>query len=223
MSNIAKTDTYFFFLSRHHRKIRDELNSHIKTLSTDGGDSQLIASYCVALITSAVCYMECRINEFWLEVLNNGINSQGLTAPQKKQFKEMAARVDWKWNRKSILDKYQLALETLGLPVFAKGSHPFQTADSLVLLRNEIVHNVPWGIELLEGKRMGKQSKLEARLQMLIRKCPYEGLKIFFPENCLHQACAEWASKTSQEFVDDFLLRTGSNTKVYVSGGISRM
>lgn len=165
--------------------------------------------------------MECRINEFWLDILNNGINSQDLTAHQKKKFKEMAIRVDWKWE--NILDKYQLALETLGLPVFVKGSHPFQTADSLVLLRNEIVHNVPWGIELLEGKRICKQSKLEARLQTVIRKCPYEGLKIYFPENCLHQACAEWASKTSQEFVDDFLLRTGSNTKVYVSGGIFRM
>ncbi|MEO6561796.1 MAG: hypothetical protein ABIN99_01950 [Nitrosospira sp.] len=221
MSQAIKTDAYYFFLSRHHRKIRDELNARIRALSEDDEDYDLIASYCVALITTAVSYMECRINEFWLGVLNDGIDSQGLTAHQKKQFKEMATRVDWKWE--NILDKYQLALKILGLPVFDKGRHPFQAADSLVLLRNEVVHNVPWGIELLEGKRISKQSKLEARLQRLIGKCPYEGLKIYFPENCLHQDCAEWASTTSQEFVDKFLLRAGANTKVYVSGGIFRM
>src|SRR5688500_9348494 len=103
MSKVVKTDTYYYFLSRHHRTMRDELNTHIKVLSENGADHDKIAPYCVALITTAACYMECRINEFWLGVLNDGTDSWGLTALQKKQFEVVATKSDWKW--KTILDK----------------------------------------------------------------------------------------------------------------------
>ncbi|MBA4142251.1 MAG: hypothetical protein H0X43_04420 [Nitrosospira sp.] len=221
MSEGVKTDTYFFFLSAHHRRARDNLLGHIKALSHEGANHGHIAAYCVALITTAGCYLECRINEFWLTALNNGMISPRLTENQKARFKEIARSSDWKM--KKTLEKYQIALDTLGLPVFDKGASPYQGAKTLMSLRNEIVHHVPYETELLNNNRVSKRPKLEATLQTLIGKCPHEGIKSFFPENCLHQACAEWASKTSQMFVDEFLLRTGGNTKDSISGGIFRM
>lgn len=216
-----QTDTYFFFLSTHHRQARDNLLGHIKALSDDGGDGRQIAAYCVALITTAGCYLECRINEFWLTALNDGMISPRLTESQKTRFKKIASSSDWRM--KKTLEKYQIALDTLGVPVFDKGASPYQDAKTLMSLRNEIVHHVPYETELLNNERVSKRPKLEVTLQTLIGECPHQGLKSFFPENCLHQACAVWASKTSQMFVDEFLIRAGGNTKVSVSGGIFRM
>jgi hypothetical protein len=221
MSEAVKTDTYFFFLSTHHRQARDKLLGHIKALSGDGGDHTQIAAYCVALITTAGCYVECRINEFWLTALNNGLISPRLTESKKTRFKKIASGSDWKM--KKTLEKYQIALDALGVPVFDKGGWPYQDAKTLMSLRNEIVHHVPYETELLNNKRVSKRPKLEVRLQTLIGECPHEGIKDYFPENCFHQACAEWASKTSQMFVDEFLIRSGGNTKVSVSGGIFRI
>jgi hypothetical protein len=221
MSKAVTTDLYVFYLSPHHRQARDKLLAHIKTLSDDGDDWDQIAAYCVALITTAGCYIECRINEFWLTALNNEMTSPGLTKDQKIRFNEIARSLDWKME--STLDKYQLALKTVGAQVFDKGGPPYQDAATLMLLRNEIVHHLPCKTEFLDDRRVSKNSKLEGRLQTLIRECPYEGIKSFFPQNCLHHACAEWAGATSQIFVDEFLVRAGANTKVHISTVISRM
>lgn len=163
MSEAVKTDTYFFFLSTHHRQARDNLLAHIKALSPDGADHSQIAAYCVALITTTGCYLECRINEFWLTALNDGMINPRLTEGQKTRFKQTASRLDWKMEK--TLEKYQIALETLGLPVFDKGGSPYQDAKTLISLRNEIVHHVPYETELLENIRVSKRRKLEATLQ----------------------------------------------------------
>lgn len=170
MSNPVNTDKIYFFLSRHHQKARDILHAHIKVLSDDGVNHDQVAANCIALITMATCYLECRISEFWLMILNNGTDSCNLTDYQKKQFTEIAARSDWEKN--SILDKYQLALETPRLPIFNKGSSPYQDAETLGLLRNELVHNVHYEVEFFEGDRLSKRPKLEARLCTLIGDCP---------------------------------------------------
>lgn len=119
-----KPDTYVFFLSARHRQARDNLLEHIKALSADGADHSQIAPYCVALITTTGCYVECQINEFWLMALNNRMMRPRLTEGQKTRFKEIANTLDWKM--KKTLEKYQIALETLGLPVFDKGGSPYQ-------------------------------------------------------------------------------------------------
>jgi hypothetical protein len=220
MSNAEKPNIYLFYLSTCHRDARDNLLAQIKALSNEGAHDRQIAAYCVALITATGCYLECRVNEFWLTALTDelGNSPPRLTEPQKKRFKAFANGSEWKMTK--TLEKYQLALEMLDLPVFDKGGSPYQDAKTLISLRNEIVHHVPHITELLDHNRVSKRPKLEQTLQTLIGECPHDGIKSFFPNNCLHQACAEWASKTSQTFVDEFLNRAGASTNVYISSGV---
>jgi len=219
MSNAGKADTLWFYLSTRHRQASDNLLEEITALSEAGADHNDIAPYCVALITTTGCYLECRINEFWIMAQSNGMTRPRLTEAQKSEFQEIASRSDWR--KTKTLAKYQIALATLGLRVFDKGGQPYQDAQVLVSLRNELVHHAPYATELTDHQRISKRPKLEAKLRTLIGECPHQGIKSFFPENCLYQACAEWASKTSQKFVDEFLTRAGAPTSVYVSSTVS--
>ena len=204
-----------YFLSRHHRGARDYLLREIDELGHGSEASKLVASLCVALITTSVSYMECRINEFWSGVLEDDRDSWSLTEPQKEKFRLIAETVDWK-RKLSVLDKFQTALKILDLSQFGRGEEPFQSVQSLVDLRNELVHNVPQDIDLIDANRISKTPRLESRLRILAEACPSKVLQKVFPDNVLHGTTAHWAVDCSQSFVDNFLTLAGLEKKQFV-------
>ena len=216
MSDKPSRVTSRYYLSRHHRKARDSLLAKMHELNGDSQNINEISACCVALVTCAVSYMECRINEFYSGILNFGRDDWSLEKQKKQSFQNIVSSFDWK-RQITILEKYQVALAILGLERFNTGNEPYQSAETLIKLRNELVHSEPHSMEMsLPTNERSSVPALEKRLRSKIGECPYKGLKEYFPENCLHLKCGEWAASSSQKFVDEFLSRAGASLKIFV-------
>ena len=96
----------------------------------------------------------------------------------------------------SVLGRYRLVLHLLNKTRLAKGEQPWQDADLVVRLRNELVHyKSRWGKEL-------DRSKLLSALQKKgFTKPPFiQGSPNFFPHECLSAGCASWSVQSCVGF-----------------------
>ena len=98
--------------------------------------------------------------------------------------------------QKSILEKYEMVLTLKKKANFVKGVAFYQNADSLIKLRNALVHFKPeWSDEKME------HLKIENRLNGKFPLSPFlPSSAEFFPKKCMSFGCADWAVKTALSF-----------------------
>ncbi|HEV7889127.1 MAG TPA: hypothetical protein VGP08_00740 [Pyrinomonadaceae bacterium] len=107
--------------------------------------------------------------------------------------------------KKTILEKYEMALFLKRKKRFDKGVSAYQDVDGLIKLRNALVHfKAEWSDEKKEHK------KIEARLKGKFQLSPFlAGDTEFFPKSCMSHGCAEWAVKTALTFRESFSNEAG--------------
>ena len=111
-------------------------------------------------------------------------------------------------DRTNILAKYQRVLAVCGKDRLAKGAEPYQSADTLIDLRNAVVHFKPeWGDELAEHARLEK--RLSSKFEDCALASRATGHMVWFPGRCLGLGCANWAVGTVERFVGEFCGRLG--------------
>jgi hypothetical protein len=155
-----------------------------------------VRSYASACIMSAAASLEALINEFF-------IAPNGALRSMLKDFESDFwghGGIEWK----SVLEKYQVALEMLGKPQFDKGVAPFHEAWALVELRNALVHYKPtWDpdrnrkielVEVLSGK-YELSPFLDAGADFITMKSMSSG-------------CSRWVITTTLTFMKKFHART---------------
>ncbi|MGH8657397.1 MAG: hypothetical protein ACREV4_02620 [Gammaproteobacteria bacterium] len=100
----------------------------------------------------------------------------------------------------SILDKYQLALRFAENEPFKKGESPYQEIDTLIKIRNELIHYKP---ESLGGDNI---HRLEARLRgkFLENSLMAGSGNPYFPDKALGKGCADWSVASVTRFTDTF-------------------
>lgn len=216
MSDNAVREIHRHFVAYLHRAARDRLVSEIDAIRDPEDHGKPTMSICIAVITSATSYMECMINEYWNSVLNNGRYSSGIDEIAKSRFRSVAGAIEWK-RKHAILEKYELAISLLDKPSMDKGALPYQDAETLIALRNELVHYEPQSIEFVIGERTTAVPKLEKRLASRVDVSKSLSDLVPFPHKYLNSQCARWAADASQTFVDDFLDRVGAPKKQFVS------
>jgi len=159
-------------------------------------------AYATAAVLSAVAFLESSINEFYHEAQNRDTNS---LSPLKEK---VLALLDQFWpelERSSVLHKYQVALLIADTQRFDQGGQPYQDADSLIKLRDALVHYKPeWDDE--QGRHHSLQERLQHKFQEN-RLVPAGSL--WFPHLCLGAGCANWAVSAAGRFSDEFCSRLG--------------
>jgi len=103
------------------------------------------------------------------------------------------------------LRRYQVILQVLRLPPLDPGRAPYQAADLVVRLRNEITHyKSRWGEEM-------SRSKLLGAIEALRHTAPpfTDPNQNFFPHRCLGAACATWAVMSTMAFLDEIYKTLG--------------
>jgi hypothetical protein len=105
----------------------------------------------------------------------------------------------------SILDKYQLVLISSGSRPLARGQALYQDADTLIRVRNELMHYKP---ESLGGDNL---HKLEARLRGKFseNKLMEGSGNPFFPDKALGKGCTDWVIASVKRFADNFFTTLG--------------
>jgi hypothetical protein len=163
-------------------------------------------SYVIGSIITAVCYLEATINELFTDV--EDISRSNEWSPDVTQ----RMKETWRDERKlRLIDKYEKALCIVKSESFDRGAEPYQSAASLISLRNALIHYKPEWIGTGESYNQTLNEKLRQKLENKIKKLnpmTREG-SLFFPHRCLGYGCAKWAVESSLNFSNEFFSKIG--------------
>lgn len=143
-----------------------------------------------ATVMLATASIEANINEYFSDI--------------DKNFPELSEKIRESAftliEKKSILDKYQYALNFKGKSKMPTGAQPYQDANALIRLRNTLVHFKPeWHDEQDEHKKLEKQLIGKFEINHFVA----EG-SVFFPLQCISYGCTQWAVKSALKFMEEF-------------------
>jgi hypothetical protein len=160
-------------------------------------------AYVTGAIIVSVASLEATINEVFISARDNDSLFKGFDPTIPKVLAEF-----WTWKivkSSTILEKYRCVLAVANKEAFNRGNSPYQEVDSLIKLRNALVHYKPeWDTDLENHK------KIEDRLKSHFNINPFShDNDAFFPKKCLGHGCAEWSVQSVKKFIDDFYNKMG--------------
>ncbi len=162
-------------------------------------------SHAISAVVLSTAVLEASINELFQQAIDKDINAlASLTGSQFVLLKEV-------WNEVesfSILHKYQIVLSATDREPMPKGEEPFQSALSLIVLRNAILHFKPeWDDELKSHQTLDE--RLSHLFQPSELTAQTKGRMVWFPNKCLGAGCARWATDTVIKFSKEFSHKMG--------------
>jgi hypothetical protein len=193
--------------SRQHFSAAEFFSEEASRIESSGPDQSEVErsnhrAYVTGAIFSAVAALESSINELYLEAKDKDKTAlAGLTDADLSALEGEWASVE----SQPTLEKYQEALKRLGRPELDRGSNPFQDADSLIYLRNALIHYKPeWDDE----------TKIHAKIRARLNKkfalnTLSDPNSLWFPHQCMGAGCAAWSLDTTRAFVVEFCKRMG--------------
>jgi hypothetical protein len=195
---------------------RPTLSGHMRTRINFGVPHLLSA----ALFSRATKALEVKhqgepLGEFWEDVLAQataavftsvaGLESYANELFADHQWMFPTIRSDlvkalWDvYERKTLLEKFDLALTLQQLPPLDRKAQSFQDADLLIRLRNSLVHFKPeW-----EDERV-KHDRLSAELLKRFPSSPFTPGAPLFPMAWASHACTAWAVTSVLTFIQEF-------------------
>ena len=157
-----------------------------------------------AVIFQCAASLETEAHEVCVHGPGSYLGTGGTDLEAKRFLTPLADVVD----DQETVERFNLILHVLRKPPFDRGGEPFQSAKLLTRLRNELVHyKSRWGAEM-------ETSKLYPALEARIKPPPFAGAGTnFFPHRCLSADCAEWALRSTVDFLEAFYERLGVRSR----------
>lgn len=164
--------------------------------------------HAAACVTLSAAAMEAAVNEIYLQAVDANYSAfPGLSRTQVDVLASLWDVVDT--SRAQTIKKHEVALAAVGKAKINRAHEPSQSAESLVGLRDLLMHFKPeWDDELnrhlklerrLEGKFLGNQLSARATGHML-----------WFPGRCLGSGCATWACRSAWRYHTAFVRSLGA-------------
>lgn len=160
-------------------------------------------------VTAAVAFLECSINGLYAHAASKLGRQTNLRRLLSSIYHDKLKFAYLPW-----LTKYQVALAMAHKPVFELGAEPYQSAELLNQLRNELLHPKEIMAGLGRGTDLLSMTSLEKRLRGKFRFNDL-ALNEFIPYRCLSPSCALWAVRTAATFYLEFESRLPA--KAYIS------
>jgi hypothetical protein len=157
-------------------------------------------SYALSSVVLAAAALESSINELYQQAIDRDRNALASLAHSQMELLEVL----WpEVERFPILRKYQVALSASGRQPMPNGKEPYQSASSLIVLRNALVHFKPeWDDELRAHLSLEQRLSPLFSASQLASKA--RGEMLWFPHKCLGAGCARWATDTASRFSQEF-------------------
>jgi hypothetical protein len=153
------------------RRCRDRQDA-LATAGFRGVDMQQ-RSFATSSILAAWAFLEALVNEVWRDAVEAaapkpnyaGTRHKGLEMSVMRDIRGLSERFE---RSLGTLDKYQISLVCAHKDSFERGQEPYQSVDSIRLLRNELVHftlETQWGDQqhALESRLTGKFEEILLR------------------------------------------------------------
>lgn len=187
-------------LALHHLLAAGRCAAQVSVLESENNGKPLgpfwdeIFQNSLGVVTLSVAALECYANELWFEQV-----------PVRPDLNETAAvQISELVDRESILKKYSLALALRTGRNLELGCEPVQNADSLIKLRNGVVHFRPeWFDSQIEHERLSK------RLNGKFSSSEFLPNEPIFPRAWATGNFASWAIRSTVNFLDYFYTESG--------------
>ncbi len=169
-------------------------------------------SYVIGAIFAAVSFLEATINELFADTVDHpdGELTRHLDSSTKLVMAEMWQLGIPRTATYPIIEKYQIALTLARKAVLDTGRPPIQDAQTLILMRNALIHYEPmWSSAEEEGQANKRILSLQRQKKFALNPLVTGQSKPFFPDKCLSHGCAGWAVNTSIQFVEEFFSKMG--------------
>jgi hypothetical protein len=153
-------------------------------------------AYVTGAIFSSVAFLDCSINELYLESRRAGRNGTSL---QPTRAHTLLAKLWPSVEFSPMMLRYKMALKATDAERFDELRAPYRDVETLIGLRDALVHYQP---ERHHERR--RHHRLQRRLRgkfALNTLLPMRAL--WFPDLCLGSGCAQWALRTAQAFSDE--------------------
>jgi hypothetical protein len=149
-----------------------------------------IFQHALSVATLSVAAIESYANELYFEgeIIATAMNSTA------------AAVISELIDDKKILDKYRFALAIRAEKKLDTGQGAAQSVDSLIKLRNAVVHFRPEWF----GDENGEHQKLSRMLNSKFNSSPYFPNESIFPRAWASHSFCCWAIRSTVRFLDDF-------------------
>jgi hypothetical protein len=147
-------------------------------------------------IVGATCGLEAALNEFHQDAIDGSDASLGLAAAARSQIVDLWDTVD----RAPLLRKFSWILSLANAPPLSAGVLPYQSAASVIALRDALVHYKPeWYHDLERSKR------LEDRLrgQFPLNRLCADGMA-FVPYRACGHGSGVWACRSVVHYLTEF-------------------
>lgn len=171
--------------------------------SRHAGSVSNSCSYAIGAVLTSVAFLEAMITDIYLGAVDGPPSS-----PFADFIQTEAVANEWrspKNPRWSLLEKYDRALEVAGARGYKPTDRLRNDADSLVHLRDSLVHYRPeW------DNNLNRHKEVEKRLAGKFAESAFsDGTQAFFPHRCLGAGCARWAVMVATNFAIDVRTRLG--------------
>lgn len=157
-------------------------------------------AYATASVFCTVAFLEATINEVYRDA-HEGILPDFVSAASLAKMYDFGVNM-------STLQKYQIALMLAGQESFNPGENPYQDIDTVIRLRNALIHFEPENIQV--HPEPGSPHRLESRLRGKFSPNPFhQHDTAVFPHRYFSGDGARWAILSSVRFVEEFGNRIG--------------
>ena len=169
-------------------------------------------SHAILCIMSAVAFLEAFVNAIWQDASEaepgeHSHYTKGIPDAAMATMRELWTGREQAERAMSLLGKFQLALVCAGHPRMDTGAEPYQSVDTLVLLRNALVHFKPeWWLDDADDTRL--VSRLRHKITPARENQQPVG-EPWFPNKALGAGAANWACDGVIEFSRSWHQRLG--------------
>jgi hypothetical protein len=180
--------------------------NHDEVFSND-----LIADHwsCVTgAIFAATSFLEATINEVFADTVDHpdGELASYLDVATKQLMADMWKRDIPRTAHYQIIEKFQIALTLARKPLLDLSRSPFQDVQTLIMIRNDLIHFEPVWTSIEVEKVHKRILSLQQEKKFALNPLTSSG-NPFYPDKCLGHGCAKWAVSNSIQFVEDFFSR----------------
>lgn len=168
-------------------------------------------SYVTGAIFAAVSFLEATINEVFADTVDHpdGELASHLDAATKQLVADMWKLGILKTSRFKTLEKFQMALTLAKKPLLDSSRSPFQDVETLIIIRNDLIHFEPVWTSVEAEKTHKRILSLQNENKFAFNPLITSAGNPFYPDKCLGHGCAKWAVTNSIQFVEDFYSRMG--------------
>ncbi len=155
----------------------------------------------VAIILSAAA-TEAFINELAEVIAMTRVRLDETLSTEVRAFADAIREIEE--SHGSLQDKYLTAAQTLRGSPFDKGTNPFQDFDTLVKLRNDLMHAKPKdGLEIDANGALSTAvpKHITALQQRRLARTPCQGVNISWFDTLTTEKMATWAPKTAHAII----------------------